>query len=74
MDGHIFTTEGWLPADQVRLSVAVTENDNCKVTRTDKFIYSHEGPDGPLYKWVGNDVHVEMKKGLGALFEQGVFH
>lgn len=65
MDDQIFTTKGWLPREALRLSVSTTEDDNCKVIRTDKFLVESD-------EWVGNDVHVEMKKGLGALFEQGI--
>lgn len=62
--GQIFTTKGWLPADEVVLKPTITDSPECTVTRTDKFLAS-------TGEWVGNDLHVAMKKGIEALFEQG---
>ena len=67
MSDQIFTTKGFLPREAVRFAVSIHEDENCKVTRTDKYLASTD-------EWVGNDLHVEMKKGLGNLLEQGAFH
>lgn len=65
MDGKIFTTKGWLPEAEVELVLSVVEDDNEKVERTDKFLKSTR-------EWVGNDVHVVLKKGLLADAVQGL--
>lgn len=64
MDGHIFTTRGWLPADQVELRESVTHDDeHIRLVRVDKFV------DGV---WVGNDINGHIKKGheFGAVAQQ----
>lgn len=53
----IFTTRGYLPESQVELRETVTEDDDKRVVRTDKYARC----DGA---WVGNDVHVDLKRGL----------
>lgn len=51
----IFTTFGWLHPSQVSLMRAVvTEDDDRRVVRTDKYTL-----DG---QWCGNDLHVEVKR------------
>lgn len=65
MDGKIFTTKGWLPEAEVELVLSVVEDDNEKVERTDKFLKSTR-------EWVGNDVHVTLKKGLEGHGIQGL--
>ena len=63
----VFTTHGWLDADQVELMVSVThENDEARVERTDKYVKA-------TGEWVGNDLNVVIKK--GKVFEgfSGVF-
>jgi len=63
----IFTTKGFLPADQVEMRPTVTCDDDDKtVTRVDKYLKE-------TGEWVGNDLHVHMKR-LPAIFgEQGAF-
>ena len=57
----IFTTRGDLPESQVELRISVIEEtEERKVLRRDKY----DMTDGA---WVGNDLHVEIKK-LPALF------
>lgn len=58
MDGCVFTTYGWLPEADVEKRVAVTADDEDKtVTRTDKHLRA-------TGEWVGNDLHVALKKPL----------
>lgn len=64
MDGKIFTTKGWLPEAEVELVLSVVEDNNEKVERTDKFLKSTR-------EWVGNDVHVTLKRGLLSDLFQG---
>lgn len=55
MEGHIFTTRGWLPADQVELRETVTHDDaQIRIVRVDKYV------DG---EWVGNDINGQIKTG-----------
>jgi hypothetical protein len=55
MDGHIFTTLGWLPADQVELRETVTHDDEqIRIVRVDKYVGG---------EWVGNDLVGHIKKG-----------
>lgn len=55
MEGHIFTTKGWLPADQVELRESVTHDDKqIRLVRVDKY---HNG------EWVGNDINGQIKTG-----------
>jgi hypothetical protein len=55
MDGHIFTTLGWLPAEQVELRESVTHDDeHIRLVRVDKYV-------GGV--WVGNDINGQIKKG-----------
>lgn len=64
MDGHIFTTLGWLPAERVELRRTVThEDDRIRLVRVDKFV------DGV---WVGNDIDGQIKRGheFGATAQQ----
>lgn len=68
MEGHVFTTRGYLPAAQVEMRASVVEDDDDKkVTRTDKF----DKTDG---EWVGNDLHVEMKRMPAMFGETGRFN
>jgi len=56
MQAHaqIFTTLGWIPADQVDLRESVLEeNDDTRVVRTDKFVNG---------LWVGNDLNIIIKR------------
>lgn len=65
MDGHIFTTRGWLPAERIELRETVTADDEThRAVRTDKYL------DGV---WVGNDVHVHMKTGLDMALDTATF-
>jgi hypothetical protein len=62
MDGHIFTTRGWVPAEQVELRESVTHDDeHVRLVRVDKYI------DG---EWVGNDINGQIKKGHELAIEQ----
>jgi hypothetical protein len=55
MDGHIFTTRGWLPQDQVELRETVTHDDEqIRITRIDKYVNG---------EWVGNDLRGDIKTG-----------
>jgi hypothetical protein len=55
MEGHIFTTLGWLPAEQVELRESVThDDDQIRLVRVDKYV------DGV---WVGNDINGQLKRG-----------
>lgn len=55
MDGHIFTTRGWLPADQVELRETVThDDDRIRLVRVDKYVGG---------EWVGNDINGQIKAG-----------
>lgn len=64
MDGHIFTTLGWLPADQVELRESVTHDDErIRMVRIDKYV------DGA---WVGNDLVGHIKTGFEMSVEQAV--
>jgi len=55
MEGHIFTTRGWVPADQVELRRTVThDDDQITLVRVDKFIGG---------EWVGNDIDGQIKTG-----------
>jgi hypothetical protein len=57
MDGHIFTTRGWLPAAQVELRESVThDDDHIRLVRVDKY----DKTDGA---WVGNDINGQIKAG-----------
>ncbi len=64
MEGHIFTTLGWMPADRVELRESVAHDDeHIRLVRVDKFV------DGV---WVGNDINGQIKKGheFGAVAQQ----
>lgn len=51
----VFTTFGWMHPSQVEMRpVVVQDDDDRKVTRTDKYTL-----DG---QWCGNDLHVECKR------------
>lgn len=66
MDGHIFTTHGWVPADQVRLVESVTHDDETiRMVRVDKFIGD---------EWVGNDINGSIKTGVEVGAQQGVLN
>ena len=66
MDGHIFTTRGWVPADQVRLVESVThEDDLIRMVRVDKYIGD---------EWVGNDINGSIKTGFEFSAHQGKFN
>lgn len=55
MDGHIYTTLGWVPADRVELRETVTHDDeHIRLVRVDKYV------DG---QWVGNDINGQIKTG-----------
>ena len=64
----IYTTQGFLPEDQVTIRETVTqEDDDMKIIRADKYL-----ADGT---WVGNDIRIEIKRTMiemGA--ETGSFH
>jgi len=62
----IFTTYGYLPEDQVELRPTATEDEDKIVTRTDKYLKS-------TGEWVGNDLHVHLKKPLSLEVAQGQF-
>ena len=67
MNGQVFTTMGWLPAEEVILQVTVTyEDDKAKAERTDKYLKS-------TGEWVGNDLNVIIKTGQEFNFELGSF-
>lgn len=54
MPGHVFTTLGWVPAEQVELRRwIVSDDEDTRVVRVDKYVAG---------KWVGNDLHVIMKR------------
>lgn len=58
MDGHIFTTHGWLPADQVELRESVTHDDErIRIVRVDKHLKA-------TGVWVGNDLNATVKTGI----------
>lgn len=61
---EIFTTKGFLPLSEVECVESVLENDNEKVIRIDKYLRS-------TGEWVGNDVHVTLKRGLPLDLFQG---
>lgn len=64
---QVFTTRGWLPADQVVLVSTVTHDDErIKITRTDKYLAT-------TMEWVGNDLHGEIKQGHDISGEQFSF-
>ena len=63
-NGQIFTTKGFLPLSEVELVESIFENSNERTVRTDKFLRS-------TGEWVGNDVHVTLKKGLFSDLVQG---
>lgn len=66
MDGHVFTTHGWLPADVVELRESVTHDDeHIRLVRVDKYVRS-------TGEWVGNDINGQIKTGheFGALAQQ----
>lgn len=55
MNGQIFTTHGWLPADQVELRRSITHDDEYLIIeRVDKYVGN---------EWVGNDLIGTIKKG-----------
>ena len=65
MDGHIFTTLGWLPADRVELRETVTHDDErVRLVRVDKYV------DGV---WVGNDINGQIKTGHEVVLETPQF-
>ncbi|HMZ00126.1 MAG TPA: hypothetical protein PLU79_10780 [Burkholderiaceae bacterium] len=65
MDGHIFTTLGWLPADRVELRETVTHDDeHVRLVRVDKYV------DGV---WVGNDINGQIKTGHEVVLETPQF-
>lgn len=52
MENHIFTTRGWLPADQVELRETTTHDDEYLIiTRVDKYVAG---------EWVGNDLEATV--------------
>lgn len=54
----IYTTKGELPDEAVELRQVVTaDNDDHRVVRTDKYLKA-------TGEWVGNDLHVHIKKPL----------
>ncbi len=57
MDGHTFTTKGWLPEAEVELRPMVEDTASYTMTRTDKFLRA-------TGEWVGNDLHCEIKQPL----------
>lgn len=58
MEGHIYTTQGWLPADQVELRESVThEDEHLRLVRVDKYLRASG-------EWVGNDINGMVKKGF----------
>lgn len=60
----IFTTLGHINRDLVELKETVTcDNDDCHVLRTDKYLKS-------TGEWVGNDIHVTMKRHPGQIHGQ----
>ena len=61
---QIFTTKGFLPLSEVELVESIFENSNERTVRIDKFLRS-------TGEWVGNDVHVTLKKGLNFDLIQG---
>ena len=55
MNDQIFTTLGWLPADQVELRRSITHDDEYLIIeRVDKYVGG---------EWVGNDLVGTIKKG-----------
>lgn len=55
MENHIFTTLGWLPAEQVELRETTTHDDEYLIIkRVDKYVAG---------EWVGNDLIGHIKKG-----------
>ena len=61
---EIYTTKGFLPLSEVECVESVFENDNEKIIRIDKYLCS-------TGEWVGNDVHVILKRGLLSDLFQG---
>lgn len=64
MTTDVFTTRGWVAADQVELRESVTfEDETIRMVRVDKFIGD---------EWVGNDLRGEIKTGfdIGAIQQQ----
>lgn len=52
MENHIFTTRGWLPADQVELRETTTHDDEYLIIkRVDKHVAG---------EWVGNDLEATV--------------
>ena len=52
MENHIFTTRGWLPADQVELRETTTHDDEYLIiTRVDKYVAG---------EWVGHDLEATV--------------
>ncbi len=54
---EIYTTKGYLPADQVELRESVEDTETYRMTRTDKYLKA-------TGEWVGNDLKCEIKKPL----------
>ena len=64
---QVFTTKGYLPAEQVEMRESVTEdNDDRKTVRVDKYLRASG-------EWIGNDVHVTLKRVPSMTGEQGAF-
>jgi hypothetical protein len=63
MSDKIFTTLGWLPAEQVELRESVTHEDEyVRMIRIDKYVGG---------EWVGNDLNGTIKKGHEFRVEAG---
>jgi hypothetical protein len=64
MTTDVFTTRGWVPADQVEMRESVTfEDATIRMVRVDKYIGG---------EWVGNDLRGDIKTGvdIGAIQAQ----